>query len=117
MFSFYDFKIKSEKEVKDCDPKNEYRSFECIQKYLASKAKCRFPWLKKYYNSQKSLKSCNTTEESKALSVSVNLAGVHRYMESICWYAECHSNTLWNQGGNADYFVPFQIMSIWKGIF
>ena len=53
----------------------------------------------------------------KALSVSVNLAGVHRYMESICWYAECHSNTLWNQGGNADYFVPFQIMSIWKGIF
>lgn len=53
----------------------------------------------------------------KALSVSVNLAGVHRYMESICWYAECHSNILWNQGGNADYFVPFQIMSIWKGIF
>ena len=67
MFSFYDFKIKSEKEVKDCDSKNEYKSFECIQKYLASKVKCRFPWLKKYYNSQKSLKSCNTTEESKDL--------------------------------------------------
>ena len=53
----------------------------------------------------------------KALSVSVNLAGVHRYMESICWYAECHSNTLWNQGGNADYFVPFQIIQSGKGFF
>ena len=50
----------------------------------------------------------------KALSVSVNLAGVHRYMESICWYAECHSNTLWNQGGNADYIRPFFSLNGWK---
>ena len=52
----------------------------------------------------------------KALSVSVNLAGVHRYMDSICWYVKCRI-LMRNQGGNADYFVPFQIMSIWKGIF
>ena len=56
-------------------------------------------------------------EHLSEILMRVGADGVHRYMESICWYAECHSNTLWNQGGNADYFVPFQIMSIWKGIF
>ena len=38
----------------------------------------------------------------------VNLAGIHRYMDSICWYVKCRRiRFLRNQGGNADYIRPF----------
>ena len=45
----------------NCDPKNEQRSFDCIQRYLASKINCTFPWLKKH--SSQELKQCNKSSE------------------------------------------------------
>ena len=49
---------------------------------------------------------------------SVDLAGIPRYRENVCWYvksvAKCY--VLRNQGGNAELFVPFQT-AVWEGTF
>ena len=62
---FYDYKMQSEKTLPflNCDPKNEQKSFNCIQKYLASKLNCTFPWLKKH--SRKGFKQCSKSSELK----------------------------------------------------
>ena len=62
---FYDFKVQSKKHFTDCDPDNQQKTFECIEKFLASKADCRFSWVDKRYVSQKNSKICNKTEELK----------------------------------------------------
>ena len=57
--------MQSEKRLPflNCDPKNEQKSFKCIQRFLASKSKCTFPWLDRY--SAKGLKQCNQSFELK----------------------------------------------------
>ena len=62
---FYDFKVQSKKQLTECDPYNNQKTFECIEKFLASKADCRFSWLDKRYVSQTNSKICNKTEELK----------------------------------------------------
>ena len=55
--------MQSEKSLPflDCDIKNEQKSFQCIQRFLASKSNCTFPWLEKY--SKEGLEHCNKDSE------------------------------------------------------
>ena len=62
---FYDFTMYSNKHVTDCDSENKQNTFDCIEKFLASKVDCRFPWLDKRYFSKNNSKVCNKTEELK----------------------------------------------------
>ena len=62
---FYDFTMYSNKHVTDCDSENKQNTFDCIEKFLASKVDCRFPWLDKRDFSKNNSKVCNTTEELK----------------------------------------------------
>ena len=62
---FYDFTVQSNKQVTDCDPENKQSTFDCIEKFLASKVDCRFPWLDKRHFSKNNSKICNKSEELK----------------------------------------------------
>ena len=62
---FYDFTMYSNKHVTDCDSENKQNTFDCIEKFLASKVDCRFPWLDKRDFSKNNSKVCNKTEELK----------------------------------------------------
>ena len=47
----------------------------------------------------------------------VNLAGIHRYMDSICWYVKCRRISFCGiRVVTRIIFVPFQI-EFWKGTF
>ena len=50
--------------VENCDQKNEQKPFSCIQKFIASKLNCKWPWLEKYFYNE-TLKNCETVEELK----------------------------------------------------
>ena len=62
---FYDFTMYSNKHITDCDSENKQNTFDCIEKFLASKVDCRFPWLDKRDFSKNNSKVCNKTEELK----------------------------------------------------
>ena len=62
---FYDFTMYSNKQVTHCDSENKQNKFDCIEKFLASKVDCRFPWLDKRDFSKNNSKVCNKTKELK----------------------------------------------------
>ena len=62
---FYDFTVQVEKQVTDCDSENKQSAFECIEKFLASKVDCLFPWLDPRNFSNLSKTVCNKTEDLK----------------------------------------------------
>ena len=64
--SSYDLSMVSMRQYKECNNLQNQKSFECVQKFLASNSKtCLLPWLERY-NNNKRLKICtNNTEELK----------------------------------------------------
>ena len=65
VLDFYDFSVHSSKQVTDCDPENKQSTFDCIEKFLASKVNCRFPWLDKRHFGKNNSTICNKSEELK----------------------------------------------------
>ena len=63
--NFYDFTVQSNRQVQDCDSENKQSTFQCIEKFLASKVDCRFSWLDKRHFSKNNSRVCNKSEELK----------------------------------------------------
>ena len=80
VLDFYDFSVHSSKQVTDCDPENKQNTFDCIEKFLASKVDCRFSWLDKRHFSKNKSKVCNKSEELK-LHLEIQLKLYQRTMD------------------------------------
>ena len=57
------FKAMSNKHINNCDPQNKQKSFDCIQRFIASNSNCKFSWMINHYQDGESLKPCMKIDE------------------------------------------------------
>ena len=111
---FYDFTVNSNKQVTDCDTENKQESFDCIEKFLASKIDCRFPWLDKRQFSKSNSKVCNTSAELK-LHLEIQLKMYQRTLDDELTEFGCLKRNCLEKSWKPRHMYGFEIESSLTG--